>query len=134
MKNDGVSAKIADSDHRAMSGASEHSVTELATALAMMHATLESTTDAILVTDEANYVREFNEKYIKFWGIPPHMMISAHASELWNYISPQLKDPAGDLARNHEILALSPPETFDVLELKHGRVFERNSALQLINQ
>ena len=58
MKNDGVSANIADSDHRAMSGASEHSVTELASALAMMHATLEYTTDAILVTDEANY----NEK------------------------------------------------------------------------
>ena len=52
---------------------------ELATALAMMHATLESTTDAILVTDEANYVREFNEKYVKFWAIPPHMMVSAHA-------------------------------------------------------
>jgi PAS domain S-box-containing protein len=134
MKNDGVSANIADSDHRAMSGASEHSVTELASALAMMHATLESTTDAILVTDEANYVREFNEKYVKFWGIPPHMMISAHASELWNYISPQLKDPAGYLARVHEIIASAAPETFDVLQLKDGRVFERNSAIQLIKQ
>src|SRR4029077_11141172 len=132
MKNDGVSANIAENDHRAMRGASEHSVTELATSLARMHAAIESTTDAILVTDEANYVREFNEKYIKFWGIPPHMMISAHASELWNYISPQLKDPPGYLARNHEILASSPPETFDVLELKDGRVFERNSAIQLI--
>jgi PAS domain-containing protein len=76
---------------------------ELATALAMMHATLESTTDAILVTDEANYVREFNEKYVKFWGIPPHIMISAHGSELWNYISPQLKDRGGYLARIQEI-------------------------------
>src|SRR5712671_3905395 len=112
----------------------EQGADELATALAIMHATLESTTDAILVTDEANYVREFNEKYIRFWGIPPHMMISAHASELWNYISPQLKDPAGYLARIHEIIASSAPETFDVLELKDGRVFERNSAIQLIKQ
>ena len=95
MKNDGVSVNIADSGHRAMSGTSEHSVTELASALAMMHATLESTTDAVLVTDEANYVREFHEKYVTFWGIPPHMLISAHASELWNYVSPQLKNPAG---------------------------------------
>src|SRR5215468_899508 len=134
MKNDAVSANIADNDHRAMSGASEHSVTELATALAMMHATLESTTDAILVTDEANYIREFNEKYVKFWGIPPHMMISAHVSELWNYISPQLKDPAGYLARLNEIIASAAPETFDVLQLKDGRVFERNSAIQLIKQ
>jgi PAS domain-containing protein len=121
MKNDGVSANIADNHHRAMSGVSEHSATELASALAMMHATLESTTDAILVTDEANYVREFNEKYVNFWGIPPHMMISAHASELWNYVSPQLKDPVGYLARVHEIIASAAPETFDVLQLKDGR-------------
>ena len=107
---------------------------DLTTALAIMHATLESTTDAILVTDEANYVREFNEKYVKFWGIPPHMMVTAHAGELWNYISPQLKDPAAYLARLQDIVASCAPETFDVLELKDGRVFERNSAIQLIKQ
>ena len=107
---------------------------DLTTALAIMHATLESTTDAILVTDEANYVREFNEKYVKFWGIPPHMMVSAQAGELWNYISPQLKDPAAYLARLQDIVASCAPETFDVLELKDGRVFERNSAIQLIKQ
>jgi len=118
--------------HKSAGG--EPNADELASALAMMHATLESTTDAILVTDEANYVREFNEKYVKFWGIPPHMMISTHASELWKYISPQLKDPAGYLARVHEIIASAAPDTFDVLELKDGRVFERNSAIQLIKQ
>src|SRR5215510_3591880 len=134
MKNDGVSANIADNDHRAMSGASEHSVTELASVVDSSVACIIASADAILVTDEANYVREFNEKYVKFWGIPPHMMISAHASELWNYISPQLKDPSGYLARIHEIVASSTPETFDVLQLKDGRVFERNSAIQLIKQ
>jgi PAS domain S-box-containing protein len=100
----------------------------------MMHATLESTTDAILVTDEANYVREFNEKYIRLWEIPPHMMVSAHAAELWDYISPRLKDPAGFLECIQKIVASSAPETFDVLQLKDGRVFERNSAIQLIKQ
>ena len=42
---------------------------ELAKSLALMHATLESTTDAILVTDESNQVRAFNEKYINLWAI-----------------------------------------------------------------
>src|SRR5215831_5924612 len=115
-------------------GVGGHTGDELATSLAMMHATLESTTDAILVTDETNYVREFNEKYIKLWGIPPHIMVSAHATELWDHISPQLKDPAGYLARIQEIVASSAPETFDILQLKDGRVFERNSAIQLIKQ
>ncbi|HXI75162.1 MAG TPA: PAS domain S-box protein, partial [Pyrinomonadaceae bacterium] len=127
-----LSAQKREEAHRAVTGGP--GTDELATALAMMHATLESTTDAILVTDEINYVREFNEKYVKFWGIPPHRMISAHASELWNYISPQLKDPAAYLARIREIVDSSPAETFDVLEFKDGRVFEQNSAIQLIKQ
>jgi PAS domain-containing protein len=49
---------------------------ELATVLAMMHATLESTTDAILVTDETNYVSQFNEKHVRFWGIPSQSQIA----------------------------------------------------------
>src|SRR5262245_16363907 len=126
------SAQKGEDAHRGING--EPGADELATALAMMHATLESTTAAILVTDETNYVSQFNEKYVRFWGIPPHMMISAHASELWNHISPQLKDPAGYQARIQEIAALAPPETFDVLQLKDGRVFEQNSAIQLIKQ
>jgi PAS domain S-box-containing protein len=134
MKNDGASANIAPNDHRAMSSASGHSVTELATSLAMMHAALESTAVAILVTDETNRVREFNEKYIKLWGIPPHMMVSAKATELWDYISPQLKDPASSLARVQEIVTSSAMESFDVLELRDGRVFESHSAIQLVNQ
>src|SRR5881392_1678617 len=62
------------------------------------------------------------------------MMISAHASELWSYVSPQLKEAAGYLARVQEIIASAAPETFDVLQLKDGRVFEQNSAIQLIKQ
>ena len=131
-EEEGASVQVPEDDQKPADG--EHTANELATALAMVHATLESTTDAILVTDEANYVREFNEKYVKLWGIPPHIPVSAHASELWNYISSQLKDPAAYLARINEIVASSAPETFDVLQLKDGRVFERNSAIQLIKQ
>ena len=80
-----------------------------------MRATLESTTDAILVTDEANRVRQCNEKYMKLWGIPPQTMVSAHATELLDYISPQLKDPASYLARVQEIVTSSAMESFDVL-------------------
>src|SRR3954466_5220704 len=114
---DGTNLQSAEVDR----GAAEHTRDELAASLAMVHATLESTTDAILVTDEANYVREFNEKYVKLWGIPPHIPVSPHASELWNYISSQLKDPAAYLARINEIVASSAPETFDVLQLKDVR-------------
>jgi PAS domain-containing protein len=43
---------------------------EFVEALAIMRATLESTTDAILVTDEKGKVIDFNERYIGMWKIP----------------------------------------------------------------
>ena len=58
-------------------------------------------------------------------------MVSAHATELWDYISPQLKEPVSYLARVQEIVT-SAMESFDVLELKDGRFVERNSAIQLV--
>jgi PAS domain S-box-containing protein len=134
MKNDGASANITRRDRPVMNSASWDNAAEPATSLAMMRATLESTTDAILVTDETNRVRVFNEKYIKLWGIPPDMMASAHATELWDYISPQLKDPARYLARVQEIVTSSAIENFALLELKDGRFFELNSAIQLVEQ
>ena len=119
---------------KTISGASRHGATELATSLAMMHATLESTTDAILVTDAANYVTEFNEKCARLWGLRPHVMVSARAEKLWKYISSQLKDPASYLVRVQEIVSSSDAESFDVFQLKDGRFVECNSAIQLVDQ
>ncbi len=111
---------------------SEPTADELAKSLAMMRATLESTTDAILVTDEANYIREFNEKYVQLWRVPLEVMATRRAVKLWEYISTQLKDPAEYLARVHAIVDSGALESFDVLQLADGRVFERNSAIQLV--
>src|SRR5258706_5787787 len=109
-----------------------HTADELAKSLAMMCATLESTTDAILVTDESNRVTSFNERYVTLWRISPEIMASADAVKVRQFISPQMKDPAGYLARAEEINASGAADSFDILELADGRVFERNSANQLI--
>ena len=44
------------------------SANELGTSVVAMHATLECTTDAIVITDEANRVRQSNQKFTKLWG------------------------------------------------------------------
>ncbi|MGH7938853.1 MAG: SpoIIE family protein phosphatase, partial [Chthoniobacterales bacterium] len=100
----------------------------------MMHATLESTTDAILVTDESSQVRAYNEKYINLWAISPELRTSRDANDFWNHLCRQLKDPAANLKRIREIIASPVGESFDVLHLADGRVFERNSAIQLVDQ
>ena len=43
---------------------------ELAQSLAMMRATLESTTDGIMVVDRAGNVSDFNEQFVEMWRLP----------------------------------------------------------------
>src|ERR1700730_3728914 len=48
----------------------EQRTRELAQALVVMRATLESTTDGIMVTDEQDKDTDFNEKYIDMCKVP----------------------------------------------------------------
>ena len=130
MKDDGLITSPGGAD----AGNASQNADELMKSLAMMHATFESTTDAILVTDESNQVRAFNEKYINLWAIPPELRTARDADDLWNHLSRQLRDPAAYLKRIREIVASPASESFDVLHLADGRVFERNSAIQLVNR
>ena len=96
-----------------------------------MRATLESTTDAILVTDEKVKVTEFNEKYIDMWKIPREVLEGGMLREVRELASQNFADPQRFIARIEEIVA-SDQESFDLLELKDGRIFERYSKVLTI--
>jgi PAS domain S-box-containing protein len=105
---------------------------ELAHSLSMMRATLESTTDGILVTDGGGAVTGFNEKYIEMWAMPRVLMDARQDRPLREFASRQFNDPQQFLARIYEIEASGLPESFDLLEFADGRVFERYSNVQRI--
>jgi PAS domain-containing protein len=48
----------------------------------IMRATLESTADAILVTDEKAKVLDFNERFIEIWKIPREALRSQTLGEV----------------------------------------------------
>jgi PAS domain S-box-containing protein len=104
---------------------------ELAQALVIMRATLESTTDAILVTDEKVKVTDRNEKYIAMWKIPQEVLEGGTLREMWNLASQNFADPQGFIARIEEISATSQ-ESFDLLKLKDGRILERYSKVPTV--
>ena len=112
----------------------ERKTEELAHSISVLRATLDSTTDAIVVTDEAGGVTDFNEKYVEMLGSSRERINSADAEQLRRIFSRQFKDPEQFLARIKEIYATGPPETFDILEFADGRVFERYSKTQSINK
>ena len=112
----------------------ERKTEELAHSISVLRATLDSTTDAIVVTDEAGGVTDFNEKYVEMLGSSRERINSADAEQLRRMFSQQFKDPEQFLARIKEIYATAPPETFDILEFADGRVFERYSKTQSVDK
>ena len=103
----------------------ERKTGELAHSLAMLRATLESTTDGILVTDEHGTVTDFNERYVAMWRIPPRSWHRGTAGGCCASCRSSCVEP-GRFAARIEIDA-PPREPVDVLELADGRVFERYS-------
>jgi PAS domain S-box-containing protein len=110
----------------------ERKTEELAQSLAMMRATLESTTDAILVTDERRRVTNFNRKFVEMWRIPAQILASAQHREFVKAMCERFASAAEFTVRIDEIYSTAPLETFDVLELADGKVIERTSAVQAI--
>ena len=112
----------------------EHRTQELAHSLAMMRATLESTSDGIVVTDVIGTITNFNEKYLSMWRLPREAMSGRDHRTLLKIVSHSLSDPEQFLSRVEEIDETSPPESYDLLELADGRIFERVSRIQYLNQ
>jgi len=112
----------------------ERKTEELALSLSMMQATLDSTTDAIVVTDLGGNVRDFNEKYAEMMGVTREQLNTVDVGELRKKFSQRFKDPEQFMARVKEIYATAPPESFEVLELKDGSVLERYSKIQSIDE
>ena len=112
----------------------ERKTEELAHSLAMMRATLESTTNGILVTDAHGNVTDFNQNFVDMWQLPRDMMKTAQHEQLLEIIGRQFNEPEKFCARIEEIYALSPPESFDLLELADGRVLERFTKIQFIEE
>jgi two-component system sensor histidine kinase/response regulator len=109
----------------------EQRTRELAQAVVIMRATLGSTTDGILVTDDKLKVIDSNEKYIDMWKIPREVMKAGEAREVRKLASQKFADPRRFIARIEEI-GDTGQESFDLLEPKDGRIFERYSKVLTI--
>ncbi len=110
----------------------EQTTSELAHSLSMMRATLESTSNGILVTGDSGRVTGFNEKFVQLWRIPPEVIESRDQRRVLDVMCRQFGDADRFLLRVDEIADASPIESFDVLELADGRVFERFSRIQFV--
>ncbi len=93
---------------------------------ALLRATVEATTDGILVVGSDGQTLHANVRFARMWGIPPDMLARGDDDEMLAYVLGQLVDPEAFVARVRELYA-SDRESLDTIAFKDGRVFERHS-------
>ncbi|RKY94811.1 MAG: hypothetical protein DRQ01_01425 [Ignavibacteriae bacterium] len=98
--------------------------------LSILRSTLESTTDGILVVDRDGKVEDFNQRFIKMWKIPAELAETKEDEKLIKFVLDQLIDPDGFVKKIQKLNADLSETSFDILEFKDGRVFERYSRPQ----
>jgi PAS domain S-box-containing protein len=103
---------------------------ELASSLSLTDATLESTIDGILVLDNQGEVTKHNRRFAELWRMPPDVLAAPNRAQFLHVALEQVRDPAGFHQFVEKARAQRELETFDVVELKDGRVFERHSKPQ----
>ena len=104
-----------------------HTEDELAHVTSRLRATLEATAEGLLLVDRAGRIINMNRRFSRIWGLPAALLLEHDDSLIFGFMTGLLSDPDAYQARLVAILPTADDETFDVLHLADGRIFERRS-------
>ncbi len=102
--------------------------------ISLLNATLDSTADGILVVSVEGKVTSCNRKFIEMWRLECCPPIERDDESLLSCVSDQLQKPKDFLDKVHVLYAEPAATSFDVLLFRDGRIFERYSQPQLLQE
>lgn len=102
----------------------------LAKSVSLLQATFDSTADGILAIDRTGKIVTFNREFVEMWGVPNEVMALRDDETMMTFMIEQLKDPEAFQERIELLYEHPEAESYDLLEFKDGRFFERYSEPQ----
>jgi len=100
--------------------------------ISILRATLESTADGILVVNTEGRIVSFNQKLEKMWRIPKSIVKDRDDNLVLGFFLDQVKDSEAFLDKVGELYNQPDAESYDIIEFKDGRIFERYSQPQRV--
>jgi diguanylate cyclase (GGDEF)-like protein/PAS domain S-box-containing protein len=105
---------------------------EVLQAVTLLQSTLDSTADGILVIGDGQSIVSYNHRFVEMWRIPQPVMMRGDDRGVLQFILGQLTEPEDFLHAFDSLSSQPRAESFDLLELKDGRRFERYSIGRMV--
>lgn len=105
---------------------------QLQHSISLLNATLNSTADGILVVSRDGKVSGCNRRFAKLWHLQFESAVGWTDAELLSSVIDQLQDPDEFTAKVKALYSDPGATSFDVLQFKDGRIYERYSQPQCL--
>jgi PAS domain S-box-containing protein len=106
---------------------------ELDNSVSLLKAAFESTEDGLLVVDASGKTVQYNQKFTDMWNIPRKILLTGEDNKLLDYVKSELVNPETFLDKIKQLYSKPDETSFDLLEFRDKRYFERYSQPQKIN-
>jgi len=93
----------------------------------LLSSILNSTADGLLVIDRGGKILAWNDMFVSMWSLPLGVMEGRHDDAAIAAVLDQVVDADAFLGRIRELYAHPEEESFETINLKDGRIFERVS-------
>lgn len=88
----------------------------------------------ILVVDSNRTMVSLNRSFLDLWSISQHLIMSRDDEEVLKFVSKQFEYPKNFFKEVKEIYMQQHLEIHDTIQLKDGRIFERHSQPQWLEE
>ena len=106
----------------------KHAEEEFSFKSALLKAQSEASPDGVLLVDNQNRSMPLNQRFGEMWKVPAAMLAAPHDTPLLEHVSEQVQDRDQFLAKVKYLYTHPDEKSYDSLELKDGRFFDRYSS------